>query len=326
MSKNLGIDLGTNSIGLTLREDDIFSWYGVYTFRKGVGEGKSGEFSFAAERTKHRSSRRLYNSRRYRKWETLKVLIEYGFCPLQEDNLKNWKNYRKGIGRVFPIKDNAFDRWIKLDFDGDGKPDFVSPYQLRRLLISERLPASRSEEHTSELQSRPQLVCRLLLEKKNQVHVVVLDERHAALESRVPGKLVDALQQLLAGVVRGVGLAREHDLDRPPGVGDQEPRPVEVAQDQVRPLVGGEPAAQADSKRAGLEQRARAHHLRRLLVLAGEPVIFFLMIRLPPRSTLFPYTTLFRSLPASAAASSPGCSPRSSPTRPAAGWTAPRCW
>src|SRR3989442_12960415 len=27
---------------------------------------------------------------------------------------------------------------------------------------------SRSEEHTSELQSRPHLVCRLLLEKKNQ--------------------------------------------------------------------------------------------------------------------------------------------------------------
>src|SRR5690554_7365999 len=28
----------------------------------------------------------------------------------------------------------------------------------------------RSEEHTSELQSRPHLVCRLLLEKKNQRH------------------------------------------------------------------------------------------------------------------------------------------------------------
>src|SRR5436305_9252663 len=28
-------------------------------------------------------------------------------------------------------------------------------------------PYSRSEEHTSELQSRPHLVCRLLLEKKN---------------------------------------------------------------------------------------------------------------------------------------------------------------
>src|SRR3989442_6233361 len=31
--------------------------------------------------------------------------------------------------------------------------------------------AVRSEEHTSELQSRPHLVCRLLLEKKNK-HVV----------------------------------------------------------------------------------------------------------------------------------------------------------
>src|SRR5690606_41383102 len=29
-------------------------------------------------------------------------------------------------------------------------------------------PASRSEEHTSELQSRENLVCRLLLEKKNR--------------------------------------------------------------------------------------------------------------------------------------------------------------
>src|SRR3989442_7567015 len=28
-------------------------------------------------------------------------------------------------------------------------------------------PGARSEEHTSELQSRPHLVCRLLLEKKN---------------------------------------------------------------------------------------------------------------------------------------------------------------
>src|SRR2546422_1714890 len=32
--------------------------------------------------------------------------------------------------------------------------------------ISTRLPISRSEEHTSELQSRLHLVCRLLLEKK----------------------------------------------------------------------------------------------------------------------------------------------------------------
>src|SRR5690554_7137755 len=30
----------------------------------------------------------------------------------------------------------------------------------------------RSEEHTSELQSRPHLVCRLLLEKKNKKNVI----------------------------------------------------------------------------------------------------------------------------------------------------------
>src|SRR5690554_7600851 len=32
-----------------------------------------------------------------------------------------------------------------------------------------QLPIERSEEHTSELQSRPHLVCRLLLEKKKQI-------------------------------------------------------------------------------------------------------------------------------------------------------------
>src|SRR2546422_7447230 len=40
-----------------------------------------------------------------------------------------------------------------------------------RQLLREHLraPAMRSEEHTSELQSRLHLVCRLLLEKKNKV-------------------------------------------------------------------------------------------------------------------------------------------------------------
>src|SRR3989442_9650732 len=33
----------------------------------------------------------------------------------------------------------------------------------------------RSEEHTSELQSRPHIVCRLLLEKKINIHLVGLD-------------------------------------------------------------------------------------------------------------------------------------------------------
>src|SRR5690554_7295918 len=34
-------------------------------------------------------------------------------------------------------------------------------------------PSKRSEEHTSELQSRPHLVCRLLLEKKKQIKFIL---------------------------------------------------------------------------------------------------------------------------------------------------------
>src|SRR5436305_2474916 len=40
-------------------------------------------------------------------------------------------------------------------------------YDTDRLKTNEKGIAERSEEHTSELQSRPHLVCRLLLEKKN---------------------------------------------------------------------------------------------------------------------------------------------------------------
>src|SRR5574338_137145 len=78
----------------------------------------------------------------------------------------------------------------------------------------------RSEEHTSELQSPWHLVCRLLLEKKKQLHAV-----HRTARRRL----------------------------------------------SVAP---------------SLLPRARR---------AFRSVFFFLMIRRPPRSTLFPYTTLFRS-------------------------------
>src|SRR2546421_9076575 len=46
----------------------------------------------------------------------------------------------------------------------------ASPWGSRRYSFSARFPASRrSEEHTSELQSRSDLVCRLLLEKKKKL-------------------------------------------------------------------------------------------------------------------------------------------------------------
>src|SRR3989442_6642087 len=52
---------------------------------------------------------------------------------------------------------------------------------------SVRRRTRRSEEHTSELQSRPHLVCRLLLEKKNIVlGLAVQLRRDAAVVSRLP--------------------------------------------------------------------------------------------------------------------------------------------
>src|SRR3989442_9957690 len=49
--------------------------------------------------------------------------------------------------------------------DGGRLSRTVAAHQADRFLLPYR---QRSEEHTSELQSRPHLVCRLLLEKKKQ--------------------------------------------------------------------------------------------------------------------------------------------------------------
>src|SRR3712207_8399580 len=44
------------------------------------------------------------------------------------------------------------------------------------LLLGRRIFPLRSEEHTSELQSRQYIACRLLLEKKNQASSIVSSE------------------------------------------------------------------------------------------------------------------------------------------------------
>src|SRR6516162_1582446 len=92
----------------------------------------------------------------------------------------------------------------------------------------------RSEEHTSELQSPCNLVCRLLLDKKRTATL------HWALR---------------------------RDCDRP------------------RPFSGSVLAPGAGSLAQGWVHEES--HPRCL-------AFFFLMMRRPPRSTLFPYTTLFR--------------------------------
>src|SRR3712207_7031074 len=44
---------------------------------------------------------------------------------------------------------------------------------------AQRPGGERSEEHTSELQSRQYLVCRLLLEKKKKKNITALDSRNS---------------------------------------------------------------------------------------------------------------------------------------------------
>src|SRR5215213_474952 len=100
------------------------------------------------------------------------------------------------------------------------------------------LERQRSEEHTSELQSLTNLVCRLLLEKKKKDGV------------------------LCAEVLRSANLSTS-------GAGYQ---------------------------RVWLLRVVPRHRQRRSTsgYLPSASCFFFLIIRQPPRSTLFPYTTLFR--------------------------------
>ena len=150
MDKFFGLDLGTNSIGWALRNvnqtNNQIEKFGVLTFNKGVGLGKTGEYSYAAERTKKRSTRRLYQARKYRLWATLENLINEGYCPLSIDDLNKWRHYNKeearrnnNAGRTYPVWNTVFDAWIKLDFNSDGKPDYTSPYQLRKELADTKL-------------------------------------------------------------------------------------------------------------------------------------------------------------------------------------------
>src|ERR1035437_9328731 len=72
-------------------------------------------------------------------------------------------------------------------------------------MIREVMDVGRSEEHTSELQSRQYLVCRLLLEKKIAIY------RKCNLGGRAARRVVAAVE-----LVGGVGLDGDtgHQLDQ----------------------------------------------------------------------------------------------------------------
>lgn len=151
MNKTVGLDLGTNSIGISIRDTDNGSeivdqleYFSSVIFKSGVGKEKNAEFSFAAKRTEKRSTRRLYQARKYRIWSTLKLLIENNCCPLSMEDLEKWSRYDKaqGLKRQYPIHATDFEQWVRLDFDGDGVADYSSPFQLRAELMEKQFDFS----------------------------------------------------------------------------------------------------------------------------------------------------------------------------------------
>src|SRR3989449_5786102 len=77
---------------------------------------------------------------------------------LSEAHLREWRNFY--TERITP------QRYLLLVETGDEVLDYRNA--VARYAGAEQVVTQRSEEHTSELQSRLHLVCRLLLEKKKQ--------------------------------------------------------------------------------------------------------------------------------------------------------------
>lgn len=163
MKKILGLDLGTNSIGWAvverfneivdkngvrhLEEHFDLKEKGVLIFSEGVKIEKGNESSKAGERTGNRSARRIKFRRKLRKYETLKVLIENGMCPLSLDELNVWKssinpeNGKKWSFKKYPTSD-AFRQWLHTDNEGDKeerKKQQKNPYFLRAKALDEKL-------------------------------------------------------------------------------------------------------------------------------------------------------------------------------------------
>src|SRR5690349_16492844 len=163
---------------------------------------------------------------------------------------------------------------------------------------------SRSEEHTSELQSRRDLVCRLLLEKKKHVaHLTPGLGSIGCVPRRQPGVRSVQPQHARRRYEHRV-LLRCGGRSRAQASLYIDFSGLEARHSTSRRRTTGIPSSQ-DTGTAG-----RLIHLR-----SPRPLIFFfLMIRRPPRSTLFPYTTLFRS---TASCAPPRRWPRRAKLRPA---------
>lgn len=145
----LGLDPGSNSLGTLVRDLsydkllDQIVYYSVDTFDSVVVNGES----LAAKRSKDKRQRRQLRVRRNRLWATLALLIKYNLCPLKQEELDAWRIYdkRRGYFRKYPINSKSFSQWIALDFNGDGIPDYKTPFEIRHLLATVQLDFMKTE-------------------------------------------------------------------------------------------------------------------------------------------------------------------------------------
>src|SRR5437588_192544 len=141
--------------------------------------------------------------------------------------------------------------------------------------------SKRSEEHTSELQSHSDIVCRLLLEKKKSAafssgKVRPNHETNINIIARRTGKDVNS-HTVLDGIITTIMAT----IQRINIIGSRE------GSRNRRRLK----ANQTGKKfRVGIKSNISTN---RNNLISGVDIFFYLN-PLPPRSTLFPYTTLFR--------------------------------
>src|SRR5690625_6955483 len=96
------------------------------------------------------------------------VIAKFARFYLQREVLyTHFKNEYKEVGESIDVKKDRIDIPINV-----GKTFALGLVQVQTGPVFSFNISDRSEEHTSELQSRGHLVCRLLLEKKNNIPIV----------------------------------------------------------------------------------------------------------------------------------------------------------